>query len=88
MLNERIGSLQTNSPICVFDNVNNRKVGFLIEKFRLFCRKEEALELGLQTRVMQQGEMHAFISDGFWQSMDTQRDRELLEVNWNEGMFS
>ena len=30
MLNERIGSLQTNSPICVFDNVNNRKVGFLM----------------------------------------------------------
>jgi hypothetical protein len=30
MLNERIGSLPTHSPICVFDNVNNRKVGFLM----------------------------------------------------------
>ena len=30
MLNERLGSLTTNSPVCVFDNVNNRKVGFLM----------------------------------------------------------
>jgi len=30
MLNEKFGSLQKNSPICVFDEVNNRKVGFLI----------------------------------------------------------
>ena len=53
-----------------------------------FVEQEEALESGPLTRVTQQGEMRAFIHDGFWQNMDTQRDRELLEVNWNKGIFS
>jgi glucose-1-phosphate cytidylyltransferase len=53
-----------------------------------FVEQEEALESGPLTRVTQQGEMRAFIHDGFWQNMDTQRDRELLEASWNEGMFS
>jgi len=53
-----------------------------------FVEQEEALESGPLTRVTQQGEMRAFIHDGFWQNMDTQRDRELLEANWNKGIFS
>ena len=53
-----------------------------------FVEQEEALESGPLARVTQQGEMCAFIHDGFWQNMDTQRDRELLEASWNEGMFS
>ncbi len=53
-----------------------------------FVEQEEALESGPLTRVTQQGEMRAFIHDGFWQNMDTQRDRELLEASWNKGMFS
>ena len=53
-----------------------------------FVEQEEALESGPLNRVTQQGEMCAFIHDGFWQNMDTQRDRELLEASWNEGMFS
>ena len=53
-----------------------------------FVEQEEALESGPLTRVTQQGEMRAFIHDGFWQNMDTQRDRELLEATWNKGIFS
>ena len=53
-----------------------------------FVEQEEALESGPLNRVTQQGEMCAFIHDGFWQNMDTQRDRELLEASWNEGIFS
>lgn len=62
--------------------VFNRKV------LDYFVEQEEALESGPLTRVTQQGEMRAFIHDGFWQNMDTQRDRELLEASWNKEMFS
>ena len=62
--------------------VFNRKV------LDYFVEQEEALESGPLTRVTQQGEMRAFIHDGFWQNMDTQRDRELLEASWNNEMFS
>ncbi len=62
--------------------VFNRKV------LDYFVEQEEALESGPLTRVTQQGEMRAFIHDGFWQNMDTQRDRELLEASWNKGIFS
>jgi glucose-1-phosphate cytidylyltransferase len=61
--------------------VFNRKV------LDYFVEKEEALESGPLTRITQQGEMRAFIHNGFWQNMDTQRDRELLEASWNKGMF-
>ena len=53
-----------------------------------FMEQEEALESGPLTRIAEQGEMRAFIHDGFWQNMDTQRDRELLEATWNKGIFS
>lgn len=61
--------------------VFNRKV------LDYFVEQEEALESGPLARVTQQGEMRAFIHDGFWQNMDTQRDRELLEATWNRGVF-
>ena len=62
--------------------VFNRKV------LDFFVTQEEALESGPLTRVAEQGEMRAFIHDGFWQNMDTQRDRDLLEATWNRGTFS
>jgi len=53
-----------------------------------FVGQDEALESGPLTRVAQQDEMRAFIHDGFWQNMDTQRDREFLEATWSKGIFS
>jgi len=53
-----------------------------------FSTEEEALETGPLTRVTQAGEMRAFLHDGFWQNMDTQRDRDLLETFWKNGKFS
>ena len=32
-----------------------------------------------------QGEMSAFEHDGFWQPMDTLRDKNYLEYLWKEG---
>lgn len=62
--------------------VFNRKI------LEYFSQQEETLESGPLTRVAQEGEMRAFIHDGFWQNMDTQRDRELLEESWNKATFS
>ena len=33
----------------------------------------------------EKGELMAYLHDGFWQCMDTKRDRDLLEEMWNSG---
>lgn len=35
--------------------------------------------------LAQDGELMAYTHDGFWQCMDTQRDRQLLETLWADG---
>ena len=42
-------------------------------------------ELGPLERLAKDGELMAFRHSGFWQCMDTQRDRLLLESLWNDG---
>ncbi len=37
------------------------------------------------TQLAAKGEMKAFLHDGFWQPMDTVRDRMQLETLWNSG---
>jgi glucose-1-phosphate cytidylyltransferase len=36
-------------------------------------------------RLAAEGQMHAYLHDGFWQPMDTLRDRVLLEELWQSG---
>ena len=36
-------------------------------------------------RLAREGQLHAFRHPGFWQPMDTVRDRDVLERAWNEG---
>jgi len=36
-------------------------------------------------RLVKADELMAYKHDGFWQSMDTKRDRDLLETMWNSG---
>jgi glucose-1-phosphate cytidylyltransferase len=36
-------------------------------------------------RLAEEGELNAFCHDGFWQSMDTLRDRQYLESLWQSG---
>lgn len=31
------------------------------------------------------GELHAFKHEGFWQPMDTLRDRQMLDAHWDAG---
>ena len=40
------------------------------------------LEQGPLERVSQMGELMSFQHDGFWQCMDTKRDRDALELLW------
>jgi glucose-1-phosphate cytidylyltransferase len=37
------------------------------------------------TQLAHEGELRAFFHDGFWQPMDTLRDRQLLEEHWARG---
>lgn len=36
-------------------------------------------------RLADEGQLHAFMHDGFWQPMDTIRDKKLLEHHWESG---
>jgi len=45
-------------------------------------REDEPWEEGPMTRLVRDGQLAAFKHDGFWQCMDTPRDRQLLERLW------
>jgi glucose-1-phosphate cytidylyltransferase len=36
-------------------------------------------------KLVKQGEVHAFFHHGFWQAMDTLRDKQHLEALWASG---
>ena len=36
-------------------------------------------------RLSAEGQLEAYLHDGFWQCMDTVRDREKLNEMWNSG---
>lgn len=55
------------------------KVGALIEG------DETVWERGPMEELARLGQMRAFFHDGFWQPMDTLRDRNTLEEQWREG---
>ncbi len=42
-------------------------------------------ELGPMEKLAQEGELSAFIHKGFWQPMDTLRDKKHLETLWSDG---
>ena len=50
----------------------------LIENDQTVLEKEPLEE------AAQLGELMAFLHDGFWQCMDTKRDRDLLEELWKQ----
>jgi len=56
-----------------FFNINNLLNYYLIKNDRTFLEKEP-LE-----KVARKGELCAFKHDGFWQCMDTKRDKDKLE---------
>ena len=60
---------------------------FVIEPefFELIDKDMTILEKKPLERVAQMGELMAFRHKGFWQCMDTKRDRDNLEEFWNSG---
>jgi glucose-1-phosphate cytidylyltransferase len=50
-----------------------------------FLDEESPLERGPLERLAQAGELGAYRHDGFWQPMDTLRDKQLLEASWQSG---
>lgn len=61
---------------------------FVIEPgfFDLIEGDETILEREPLEQVAQMGELMSYQHDGFWQCMDTKRDRDLLEELWNAGI--
>ena len=63
--------------------------GFFIiqpDFFDLFANDETILEREPLEKVAQMGELMAYKHDGFWQCMDTKRDRDMLEDLWQHGL--
>jgi len=60
---------------------------FVIEPefFDLIDGDSTILERAPLEKVAEMGELMAFRHDGFWQCMDTKRDRDSLEEMWQEG---
>jgi glucose-1-phosphate cytidylyltransferase len=62
--------------------------GFFVlepEVFRYIDGDESSLELDALERLAKERQLAAFRHEGFWQCMDTLRDKRLLERLWNTG---
>lgn len=62
--------------------------GFLIldpSVFQMIDDDGEILEEDILPSLASQGELMAYQHDGFWQAMDTLRDRRQLEAMWSSG---
>ncbi len=62
--------------------------GFMVLEpgvFQYLTRDEDVLEVDLLERLVQDRQLAAFKYEGFWQCMDTLRDKQLLERLWSEG---
>ena len=62
--------------------------GFMVmqpEIFRYLPGDSSILERDLLERLSEEGRLNAYRHAGFWQCMDTQRDKGLLESCWNQG---
>ena len=53
--------------------------------FDYLAGDETVLEQEPMRRLAADGELKSFYHRGFWQCMDTKREKELLEKLWSEG---
>jgi len=62
--------------------------GFMILEpaiFNLLGSDQDVLEVDLLERLAERGQLAGFRHEGFWQCMDTLRDKYLLDRFWKEG---
>lgn len=63
-------------------------IGFMVFEPKIFDYIEDdntVLEKGPLTQLVNLGEMNAYLHKGFWQCMDTIREKEKLEQLWTSG---
>jgi glucose-1-phosphate cytidylyltransferase len=53
--------------------------------FELLRSDQQSLEIDALARLATEGQLAAFKHEGFWQCMDTLRDKRLLEDYWQKG---
>lgn len=62
--------------------------GFMVfnkEIFEYLHGDDTVLEQGPFKQLVENGEMMGYLHEGFWQCMDTQREKQRLEALWAEG---
>jgi glucose-1-phosphate cytidylyltransferase len=63
-------------------------IGYMVfesEVFEQIQGDETVLEKDVLEKLAQNGELMAYLHDGFWQCMDTLRDKQNLDKMWDEG---
>ncbi len=65
--------------------INGGFMMFNPEIFRYLKGDDTVLEQGPLTQLAEEGQLMSFYHDGFWQCMDTQREREKLQKLWDSG---
>jgi glucose-1-phosphate cytidylyltransferase len=65
--------------------INGGYFVFEPEVLDLLGSDETALERGPLETLARDGELFAWFHSGFWQPMDTLREKQLLEMLWSEG---
>ena len=65
--------------------INGGYMVFNKEIFNYLDSDETVLEKGPLGRLSEEGQLMGFYHQGFWQCMDTKREKELLEKLWSEG---
>lgn len=61
-------------------------IGFMVfepKVFNLIKKDSDILENDILSKLAKMGQLNAYIHKGFWQCMDTMREKELLEKFWN-----
>lgn len=71
------------------DSDDNRiNIGYMVlnpEIFNYIEGDDTVFEKAPLEKLVQDGELKAYIHDGFWQCMDTKREMDMLEELWNTG---
>ena len=71
-----------------FSDGSKINVGFMVLNPNIFNyieNDETVFEKKPLEKLASEGELKAYIHDGFWQCMDTKREKNLLEEMWNAG---
>ena len=79
-MKEKILQLYSNACIKIEQKWAETK---LIDKY--IDGDETIFEKDSLEKIADDGQLMAYKHDGFWQCMDTQRDKELLEKLWKKG---